>query len=36
MEIKEIFGKVVNLSHKSLEKSLEALNLSKEKARKEY
>jgi hypothetical protein len=34
MEIKEIFGKVVNLSHKSLEKSLEALNLSKEKLEK--
>jgi hypothetical protein len=34
MEIKEIFGKAVNLSHKSLEKSLEALNLSKEKLEK--
>jgi|YelNatPaOPRAMG01_1025707.scaffolds.fasta_scaffold05615_3 hypothetical protein len=34
MEIKEIFGKAVNLSHKSLEKSLETLNLSKEKIEK--
>lgn len=34
MEIKEAFGKVVNLSHKSIEKSLEALDLNKEKLEK--
>lgn len=34
MEIKEAFGKVVNLSHKSLEKSLEVLDLNKEKLEK--
>ncbi|MEM5882950.1 MAG: hypothetical protein QXQ77_01760 [Candidatus Aenigmatarchaeota archaeon] len=31
MEIEEVFGKAVNLSHKNLEKALEVLNLSKEK-----
>ncbi|MEM5794497.1 MAG: hypothetical protein QXS48_00305 [Candidatus Aenigmatarchaeota archaeon] len=34
MEIKEAFGKVVNLSHKSLEKALEVLELTKDKLEK--